>query len=121
MLNIEDNTPLAGAKFTVTTNNNEIIGVFETNEQGYVQVDNLKYGEYKVFECEAPNAYIKSEEIQNISITEDGQVVEVTFKNSPELPQTGNNINFSITYMIGFVVAFFSAIILKNKNEREEI
>ncbi|MBQ7411150.1 MAG: Cys-Gln thioester bond-forming surface protein [Clostridia bacterium] len=121
LLNIADNTPLAGAKFTVTNSNDEVIGTYETNEMGYVQIDNLEYGEYKIFECEAPNSYVKSEEIQNISITEDGQIIEVTFKNSPELPQTGNNSNYFIISMSVLMVAFFSTLILKkNKDEREE-
>lgn len=114
-LNIADGMPLVGAKFILSNNNGDVIGIYETDETGTIQIDNVPYGNYSITEYEAPEGYIKDTEVQNISITEDGQVVEITFTNSPilpELPKTGYDIEKTISIIGMFLVAF---LIGKNK------
>lgn len=114
-LNIEDKSPLQGAKFTLSKINGEVIGTYETNESGVIEINDIPYGEYIVSEYEAPVGFLKDTESQMISITEDGQVIELTFTNSPiieKLPKTGSDINIAVSIIMSFVVAF---LITKNK------
>ena len=111
-LNIADGMPLSGAKFIISNNNGEAIGIYETDETGIIQVDNVPYGEWNITEYEAPEGYIKDAETQSVSITEDGQIAEITFTNSPiqqELPKTGYDIEIPISIIGMFLVAFFIA------------
>lgn len=115
VLNIADGTLLSGAKFIVSNSNGDVFGIYETDENGTIQIDNLPYGEYNITEYEAPEGYIKDAESQNVSILEDGQIVEVKFTNSPiqpELPKTGYDIELPISIITVFMVAF---LITKNK------
>ena len=114
-LNIEDKSPLQGAKFTLSKLDGEVIGTYETNEAGIIEINDILYGEYIVSEYEAPTGFLKDTETQKISITEDGQVIELTFTNSPiieKLPKTGYDINLYFSIISGLLVAF---LITKNK------
>lgn len=122
LLGIPDGSPLAGAKFSVKNSNGEKIGIFETNENGEILIENMPYGEYIINEVEAPEGYIINTENQTAFISEDGQIIELTFKNNAKLPKTGNDINYlPIIVVSSFVVAFFSIKKLINKDESEEI
>ncbi len=122
LLGIDDGSPLAGAKFSVKNSNGEEIGIFETNNEGTILIDNLQYGEYTITEIEAPQGYIIDEESQTAFINEDGQIVELTFKNNAKLPKTGSDINYlPIIVVFSLLVTFFSIKILMKKNEMEEI
>ena len=122
LLNIPDGTPLAGAKFDVRNSKGELIGVFETNSEGIILIENLPYGEYVVAEIEAPAGYVITHEPMITSIVDDGQIVEVVMKNSPVLPKTGNDFNVVPMIIVTILfVSFIGVLVLKNKNEREEI
>jgi len=80
---------LEGAKFRITYASNnpfsgEIndLGVFQTDENGRVEIFNLKDGWYKIEETEAPDGYERSEETKEIYINA-GQRREITFENTP--------------------------------------
>ena len=95
--------------------NSEVIGTYETNETGIIEITDIPYGEYIVSEYEAPTGFLKDTETQKISITENGQVIELTFTNSPiieKLPKTGSDINLCLTITFSLLVAF---LIRKNK------
>lgn len=116
LLNIPDNTPLAGAKFDVMNSKGELIGIFETNNEGMILIENLPYGEYVVAEIEAPEGYVITNEPKIISIVDDGQIVEVVMKNSPVIPKTGSDVNFEPVIIIAVVlVIVFGISILKIK------
>lgn len=56
------------------------------------------------------------------SIVDDGQIVEVVMKNSPVLPKTGNDFNVVPMIIVTILfVSYIGVLVLKNKNEREEI
>ena len=70
----------------------EKVGIYVTNEKGKILIEKLPYGEYTVYEYEVPEHFLKDANPQTIKITEDGQEIELIFKNTPkesELPKTG--------------------------------
>lgn len=92
ILDLPANTPLANTKFLVVNEKGETIGIYTTNSSGSILTGDLPYGKYTVYEFEVPEHFLKDAEPQEISITEDNQIIELTFKNSPkepELPKTG--------------------------------
>ena len=91
VLDLPADSPLANAKFLVINEKGEAMGLYTTDETGSILTEDLPYGEYEIYEYEAPENFFKNTTPQKVSITEDGQVIEVTFKNEPinPLPKTG--------------------------------
>lgn len=92
ILDLPANTPIANTKFLVVNEKGDAMGIYTTDETGSVLTSDLPYGKYTVYEYDVPEHFLKDAEPQEISITEDNQVIELTFKNSPkepELPKTG--------------------------------
>ena len=54
-----------------------------SNENGYFVFDEIPYGEYIIHEIEAPTGYILSDESYPVTVSEDGDVVEITAVNKP--------------------------------------
>ena len=54
-----------------------------SDENGCFEFDEIPYGEYVVHEIEAPTGYILSDESYPVSISEDGEVIEITAENKP--------------------------------------
>lgn len=118
VLNIPDGTPLAGAKFAIVDVEGNAIGIYETDENGTVQINNIPYGKYTIYESEVPEGYLMDAEPQTIFIAEDGEIIETIFKDSPiepELPKTGIdiNINAAIIFVVLFSIASIIALIKK--------
>lgn len=91
ILDLPANTPIANTKFLVVNEKGEAMGIYTTDETGSILTEKLAYGKYTVYEYEVPEHFLKDAEPQEISITEDNQVMKLTFKNSPkepELPKT---------------------------------
>lgn len=87
-----ENSPIPNTKFLITSKSGEIIGIYVTNEEGNILIEKMPYGEYIIYEYETPENFLKDAEPQEISITEDGQNIELIFMNTPkepELPKTG--------------------------------
>lgn len=92
ILDLPANSPIANTKFLVVNSNGEVKGVYTTDESGSVITNDLPYGEYTVYEYEAPEHFIKDATPQKVLITENNQITELTFKNAPvepKLPKTG--------------------------------
>ena len=92
ILDLPANSPLANTKFLVVNESGEAMGIYTTDETGSVLTTKLPYGKYTVYEYETPEHFLKDAKPQTISITEDNQILELTFKNTakePELPKTG--------------------------------
>ncbi|MGN1302112.1 MAG: collagen binding domain-containing protein [Clostridia bacterium] len=92
ILDLPANSPIANTKFLVVNSNGEVMGVYTTDESGSVITNDLPYGEYTVYEYEAPEHFIKDATPQKVLITENNQITELTFKNAPvepKLPKTG--------------------------------
>lgn len=54
-----------------------------SDENGYFVFDEIPYGEYIIHEIEAPTGYIFSDESYPVTVSEDGDVVEITAVNKP--------------------------------------
>ena len=54
-----------------------------SDEKGYFEFGNIPYGEYVVREIKAPKGYILSNKSYPVSISEDGEVIEITAENKP--------------------------------------
>lgn len=92
ILDLPANSALANTKFLVVNDKGKAEGIYTTDETGSILTEKLPYGKYTVYEYETPEHFLKDAEPQTVSITENNQVIELTFKNSPkepELPKTG--------------------------------
>lgn len=54
--------------------------VTESNEIGYFEFDNVPAGNFLVREIASPEAFVLTEEIFPVEITEDGQTIEITIE-----------------------------------------
>lgn len=91
-LNLPANSPLANTKFLIIDERGDVIGIYTTDKTGSILTEELPYGKYTIYEYETPAHFLKDAEPKTISITENNQIVEITFKNmplDPELPKTG--------------------------------
>lgn len=75
--------PLRGALFEVVDPEGATVGTFSTNSKGQIVIPLTLAGNYTVYEREAPNGYLLSEEpAQNVKV-EYGKQATVTFENAP--------------------------------------
>ena len=83
----EYNTVLQGAKFDLYNSNNEKINTnpLVTDEQGKIEVSNLRLGDYYFVETEAPIGYKLDTTPISLTISSDGQTVEKEIKNNIKL------------------------------------
>ncbi len=85
----EDDEPLANALFglfaigTETFTADTAIKTAVSDETGYFEFTEIPYGEYVVCEIQAPDGYILSDEKFPVTISEDGDTVEITAENKP--------------------------------------
>jgi len=85
----ESDEPLENALFGLfaedaiefTTDNAYMTAV--SDENGYFEFDKIPYGEYIVREIEAPTGYILSDESYPVTISEYGEIIEITAVNKP--------------------------------------
>ena len=54
-----------------------------SDENGHFEFDKIPYGEYIVREIEAPTGYILSDESYPVTISEDGEIIEIKAVNKP--------------------------------------
>ena len=54
-----------------------------SDENGCFVFDEIPYGEYIIHEIESPRGYILSDKEYTVSISEDGEVIEITAENKP--------------------------------------
>ena len=85
----ESNEPLENALFGLfavdtaefTADNAYMTAV--SDENGHFEFDKIPYGEYIVREIEAPTGYILSDESYPVTISEDGEIIEIIAVNKP--------------------------------------
>ena len=85
----ESDEPLENALFglfytdcTEFTEENAIMTA-KSDKQGKFEFTEIPYGEYIVCEIEAPTGYILSDESYPVTISEDGEIIEITAVNKP--------------------------------------
>ena len=135
-LDKEAKKPLEGAQFTVYDSDGKIVATGNSNKDGVVLFENLRYGDYTVKETKAPEGYVKAEKPYKFSITEDGKTIEVLCLNAmipitpeknekkevvrqqdPNNPKTGENIALIVMVAISVVstVSLAATLLLKKK------
>ncbi len=68
---------------------NAVFGLFTaimtavSDENGFFEFDDVPFGKYIVREIESPRGYILSDKEYTVSISEDGEVIEITAENKP--------------------------------------
>lgn len=78
-------TPLEGAKFEITDDNNNVIATKTSGPDGKIKVESILYGQYHWSEVEAPKGYDLDDTVHDFAIEHDEQVVEVTQENTPSV------------------------------------
>ena len=71
-------------------NTDELVFSGRTDENGYIIIKNIEYGDYYILEKEAPEGYELNPERMYFSVTEDGEIIKVNMKDSKivEVPDT---------------------------------
>ena len=85
-------------------NTDELVFSGRTDEDGYIIIKNMEYGDYYILEKEAPEGYELNPDRMYFSITEDGQIIKVNMKDSRivEVPDT-SSIDYHIFEIIGCI------------------
>lgn len=78
-------TPLEGAKFEITDDNNNVIATKTSGPDGKIKVESILYGQYHWSEVEAPKGYDLDDTVHDFAIEHDEQIVEVTQENTPSV------------------------------------
>ena len=78
-------TPLEGAKFEITDDNNNIIATKTSGPDGKIKVESILYGQYHWSEVMAPKGYELDDTVHDFAIEHDEQIVEVTQENTPSV------------------------------------
>lgn len=78
-------TPLEGAKFEITDDNNNVIATKTSGPDGKIKVESILYGQYHWSEVKAPKGYDLDDTVHDFAIEHDEQVVEVTQENTPSV------------------------------------
>ncbi len=78
---------ISGVKFLLYNSDNEPIGQFESDDEGYVWIrKELPEGKYKLRELEPAKGYISDDSIKTIYVKK-GKTTEIEWKNTPQVGQ----------------------------------
>ncbi len=89
LVKIDANNPettLTGAKFGLyDAETDEQIGMYITDEDGRISIEEMPYGSYYFMELEAPDGYVLTEIEYDFEVTEDDEngVIQITAVNTP--------------------------------------
>ncbi|WP_281532814.1 collagen binding domain-containing protein [Anaerocolumna aminovalerica] len=78
--------PLANAKISVYNESDVLIAEKETDENGIAVFENISYGKYYFIESKAPSGYVRNTEKHPFTISQNGEVIQVTFENVKSEP-----------------------------------
>ena len=78
-------TPLEGAKFEITDDNNNVIATKTSGPDGKIKVESILYGQYHWSEVMAPKGYDLENTVHDFAIEHDEQVIEITQENTPSV------------------------------------
>lgn len=106
---------LAGAEFEIYNSKGELVDTQVSNKKGLVEFKNLRYGEYTIKESKAPKGYTKTSEEFKISISENGQVIELDITNQANLVKTGGEFNHRSYILGGSIIVIGCALVFLKK------
>ena len=78
----DEGIKLPGAVFEVKDSEGTVVDTITTDENGVGISKELPYGSYTVEEVNAPSGYELSEESKNVTISSNGETIELTFENT---------------------------------------
>lgn len=83
-------------------NTDELVFSGRTDENGYIIIKNIEYGDYYILEKEAPAGYELNPERMYFSVTEDGEIIKVNMKDSKivEVPDTSTT-DYHVVEILG--------------------
>jgi hypothetical protein len=102
---------------------NELVFSGRTDENGKIVIEDLEYGDYVLYEKEAPESYQINEEPMYFSIKEQGEIVKCTMTDERivEVPNTESNDYYVIEIIGGILLVIGSGVIIyANKKSKEK-
>ena len=83
-------------------NTDELVFSGRTDENGYIIIKDIEYGDYYILEKEAPEGYELNPERMYFSVTEDGEIIKVNMKDSKivEVPDTSTT-DYHVVEILG--------------------
>ena len=102
---------------------NELVFSGRTDENGKIVIEDLVYGDYVLYEKEAPESYQLNEEPMYFSIKEQGEIVKCTMTDERivEVPNTESNDYYVIEIIGGILLVMGSGVIIyANKKTKED-
>lgn len=83
-------------------NTDELVFSGRTDENGYIIIKNIEYGDYYILEKEATEGYELNPERMYFSVTEDGEIIKVNMKDSKivEVPDTSTT-DYHVVEILG--------------------
>ena len=79
--------PISGVRFLIKDENNNLIGEYTTDSDGYIELeDDLEEGKYYAEEIEAAPGYIRDEEVKTFRVKR-GETTEIVWENAPQQGQ----------------------------------
>jgi len=84
---------LAGAVFGLYQDGVRIAEA-TTDENGIAIFESVEFGDFEIRELYAPEGFLLTDEVFAVSVTENGEVIEITVENQPDqpdVPQTGDD------------------------------
>lgn len=121
----ENDKPLKNVEFTLYNDKNEVIGIYKTNRNGEIFVENLPYGKYYFLESKAPKGYYSTNKKFYFQLNSpDLRTLNIT--NSPII-QLGFDDDYKQTlYITAFICMVFFLIVMlscgseKSQNNNDE-
>ena len=88
----KDKKPIAGATFVIKDANDDVISTVTSGEDGKASFGNLPEGKYTIEETQAPDGYVKSNVIFEVTVDDSKQVTyKPKFKNGSGNPVNGED------------------------------
>ncbi len=104
--------PLKGVKFNLFDINNNLIGTYITDEDGYIRLE-LPYGEYYFQEIETINGYFLDDKKLEFKV-DSSEEINLTYENYKKIrvPSTSSNVDYKLGILLGL-----SSLIIINSNK----
>lgn len=116
----ETGNPLSGVKFALYDINDQLVGEYTTDENGYIKFD-INVGGYYLKEIETLDGYILNDQRYNFEISDQDQVIEITVTNNREIEVPKTSTSDNMIYIISGLLIIFgvgvSAYAFKKKQK----